>query len=47
MTTPIAIWLAIIIAAIFGANYVLGDGDLFLFLARQFITLVEWVSFWR
>jgi len=46
MTNRVALWLAILILIALIADYLLGYGAT-LFLARQFLDLIEWVAFWR
>lgn len=47
MTNRIAIILALMIVALFVADYFLFDWGMTLFMAKQFAALVEWISFWR
>ncbi|NKB28153.1 MAG: glyceraldehyde-3-phosphate dehydrogenase [Rhodobacteraceae bacterium] len=46
MTNRVAIWLALLILLALILDYVMGYGAT-LFLARQFLALIEWVAFWR
>ena len=47
MTNQIAIVMVLVFAAIFLGDAILLDGRLPVFLAREFIALVEYLSFWR
>jgi hypothetical protein len=47
MTDRIALGLALLLAALIGADLSLNGGAGLLFLARKFIDLMEWVEFWR
>jgi len=47
MTNPVALALALAIAAFLTADAMLFDWSLSLFLARKFAELVEWLAFWR
>ncbi|WP_300513643.1 hypothetical protein [Aliiroseovarius sp.] len=47
MTNQIALVLALIVLAFFGADYLLMDGAMSLFLARKLLELTEWLAFWR
>ena len=47
MTDRIALWLAVILAALIAADLLLDDGQMLLFLGRKFIDLMDWVEFWR
>lgn len=47
MTNQIAIALVVLIAGIFLIDATLFTGQLPLFLAKQFVSLVEYLSFWR
>ena len=47
MTDRIAVWLAVVIAAVVGADLALNDGAALFFLAQKFLDLIEWVVFWR
>lgn len=47
MTNQIAIALALMIAGLFLLDAFVLHMDLPVFLARQFVELIEWVSFWR
>jgi len=46
LTNRVAIWLALLILLALILDYVMGYGAT-LFLARQFLALIEWVAFWR
>ncbi|MDO5658888.1 MAG: hypothetical protein Q4G36_11280 [Paracoccus sp. (in: a-proteobacteria)] len=47
MTNSVAFALILLIAAGFAVDQIWLGGTWPLFLARQFVSLVEWVSFWR
>jgi len=47
MTNTIAIWLAVLIVAVFAADFLYFDWDLHIVLGRQFLRLLEVVAFWR
>lgn len=47
MTNQIAIALVVVVAAVFLADATLFDGDLPVFLGKQFVALIEYLSFWR
>ncbi len=47
MTDRIALGLALLLAALIGADLMLNGGESLLFLARKFLDLMEWVEFWR
>ena len=47
MTNRIAIALVLLVAAFFLADHFLLHLDAGLFLARQFLLLVEYLAFWR
>lgn len=47
MSNAIAIGLALVIIAVFVIDALAFGGHLPIFLAKQFTTLVEYLSFWR
>ncbi len=47
MTNQLALVLAIMVCAFFGADYILMDGAISLFLAKKMMELIEWIAFWR
>ncbi len=47
MTDRIALGLALLIAAGIAADMALTGGETLLFLARKFVSLLDWVEFWR
>ena len=47
MTNTIAFWLALVIAAIFAADFLIFGWDLHIALGRQLLRLLDWVAFWR
>lgn len=47
MTNRIAVYLGLAILAAITAVYVLFGTENFLFLAKKFLELLEWVAFWR
>jgi hypothetical protein len=47
ITNTIAIWLALIIAALLAVDYFLHDLAYTVFLLRKFIELIEWLAVWR
>ncbi|WP_283646271.1 hypothetical protein [Marinovum algicola] len=47
MTNRIAVYLGLAILAAITAVYVLSGTENFLFLAKKFLELLEWVAFWR
>lgn len=47
MTNNIAIWLALLILAVFAGDWFLFGGHLPLFLARKISDLIVLVAFWR
>lgn len=47
LDTKAAVWLGIIMGGAMIADLTLDGGSGMMFLARKFIDLVEWVSFWR
>lgn len=47
MTNQIALALAVVILALFIADWQMYELSNSLFLARKFADLLEWVAFWR
>lgn len=47
MTNQLALILAVIVCAFFGADFAFLDGAMTLFLAKKFMDLSEWIAFWR
>lgn len=47
MTNTIALWLFLILGAIFAADFFVYGWDLHIVLGRQFLRILEWVAFWR
>ncbi|WP_417523966.1 hypothetical protein [Marinovum sp.] len=47
MTNRIALYLGLSILVAIGATYALTGTENFLFLAKKFLTLLDWVAFWR
>ena len=47
MTNQIALALAILVIAFFGADYLILDGAMSLFLGKKLLELTEWLAFWR
>jgi hypothetical protein len=47
MTNRIAIGLALALALGIGLDLALNDGQALTFLARKFLGLVDWATFWR
>ena len=47
MTNALAIWIAIVVAALLAVDAVLFDWSNSLFLARKFAELLRWMAFWR
>jgi hypothetical protein len=47
MTNRIALYLALVILAAIGADYVLLQGAASLFVMRKLVVLIDWVMFWR
>ena len=47
MTNQLALWLAGFLAILIGADFVLTGGATLLFLAKEFMNLMDWVEFWR
>lgn len=47
MTNRIALGLGIVLAAAIALDLAANDGAALTFLARKFLRLVEWVTFWR
>jgi len=47
MTNRIALALALKIFILLSADYLLNDGQASLFLGKKFLTLVDYMKFWR
>lgn len=47
MTNRLAVWLALIIAALLAYDYYQFDWANTVFLIRKFVDLIEWIAFWR
>lgn len=47
MTDRIAVFLFLVIAAVFAADLLVFHWGMSLFLARKFIALTQWLAFWR
>ena len=47
MTNQIALVLAILVCGFFGADFLLLDGAMTLFLAKKMLEFTEWLAFWR
>ncbi|MGR3660559.1 MAG: hypothetical protein ACU0CA_05145 [Paracoccaceae bacterium] len=47
MTNRIALAIALFIFILLSADYLLNDGQASLFLGRKFLTLIEYMKFWR
>jgi len=47
MTDRIAIWLALIVIAVFAVDAFAFDGQLPVFLGKKMADLLEWIAFWR
>ncbi|PID35347.1 MAG: glyceraldehyde-3-phosphate dehydrogenase [Rhodobacterales bacterium] len=47
MTNQLALVLAIMVCAFFGADFALTDGTIALFLAKKMMAFIEWIAFWR
>ncbi|MEZ5797052.1 MAG: hypothetical protein R3D63_05950 [Paracoccaceae bacterium] len=47
MTDRIALYLALVLAALILADITLTGGTVLVFLARKFLSLMDWVEFWR
>jgi hypothetical protein len=47
MTNQIAIALLLLLVVLFAADALVLQGNLPLFLAKEFAVLIEYVSFWR
>lgn len=47
MTNQIAIFLGLLIAAFLALDHLFLGGAMTVFLAREFVTFVEYLSFWR
>lgn len=47
MTNQIALWLGLGLIICIGADFALTGGETLIFLAREFLNLMDWVEFWR
>ena len=47
MTNKLAIWLALIIAALLAVDFYRFDWANTVFLIRKLFALIEWMAFWR
>lgn len=47
MTNRLAVWLALIIAALLAYDYYQFNWANTVFLIRKFVDLIEWIAFWR
>jgi hypothetical protein len=47
MTNTIALGIGLALVAAIGADLLANDGAALMFTARKFLSLVEWVAFWR
>lgn len=47
MTNRIAVFLALLIIAGLGWDYLYNDMQAAFFLARKTVDLIEWLAFWR
>jgi len=47
MTNTLAVCLALLIAGLFTADYLLFEWANSVFLMRKFTALIEWIAFWR
>lgn len=47
MTNTIALYIGLLLVGAIGADILFNDGIALMFLLRKFISLVEWVAFWR
>ncbi|NJM82505.1 MAG: hypothetical protein HC844_08405 [Tabrizicola sp.] len=47
MTDRIALFLGLVLALAIGIDLWANEGAVLAFLARKFVDLVEWTSFWR
>ncbi len=47
MTDRVALYLALLLAVAIGADLLLNQGQILIFLAQKFLHLVDWVQFWR
>ncbi|WP_164744752.1 hypothetical protein [Nioella ostreopsis] len=47
MTNIIALWLAVLIVALFAADFLYFGWDLHIELGRQMLRLLDTVAFWR
>lgn len=47
MTNTIAFWLAVLILGFFAIDFFFLEDNMFLFLGRKLVDLLEYVAFWR
>lgn len=47
MTNRIALWIAVLIAALLAVDYWYFGVEHLVFLGRKFFALLNWVAFWR
>ena len=47
MTNTLAIILGILIVAAIGVDYLFFGTEHLVFLAKKFMSLIEWLAFWR
>lgn len=47
MTNRIALALALFLFILLSADYLLNDGQASLFMGKKFLTLVDYMKFWR
>lgn len=47
VTNRLAVILVVLILAALAGDLLLGEGEISWFLARRFVDLIEWASFWR
>lgn len=47
MTNRIAIWLGLLIVAVFAVDAFAFDGTLPVFLGRKMFEFIDWLAFWR
>lgn len=47
MTNSIALYLGLGLLAAIGADYYMFGTEHLLFLSKKFLTLLDWVAFWR
>ena len=47
MTNRIALVLAMMLAAAISLGWAVSGPDIFVFLAKKLVELIEWLAFWR